>query len=193
MLTGTIVSLLAIVLLGFLLIYRKEMLAKIFKSNMSVAANQFTENLEQTADIIIKRLEEEATQLELLLEEAEIKIGMLSQQVEHANKIIEQMVELENNQKLVKIEQPEIKFVSNREHNNTESLTGCEGEAWPEEPCINAGLPLGKMEGVTKETINNEKYRHIIMMAEQGYTITEIAKVTGMGKGEILLLLQLNK
>jgi hypothetical protein len=30
-------------------------------------------------------------------------------------------------------------------------------------------------------------------MSAQGYNVTDIAKATGLGKGEVLLLLQLNK
>ncbi|MDU2066537.1 MAG: hypothetical protein E6713_17100 [Sporomusaceae bacterium] len=33
----------------------------------------------------------------------------------------------------------------------------------------------------------------VLAMAQQGYTVTEISKVTGLGKGEILLFLELNK
>lgn len=42
-------------------------------------------------------------------------------------------------------------------------------------------------------TVDDDKRRLVLAMAEQGYNITEIAKVTGKGKGEIMLLLQLNK
>ncbi|MBP2635841.1 MAG: hypothetical protein H6Q72_1748 [Firmicutes bacterium] len=201
MLTGIIVSLAAIVLLGFLFLYRKEMLINVFTSNMSTSTNQFTEHLEQTADVIIRRLEEEAVQLELLLEEAEIKIGMLSQQVEHANKIIEQMLDVEKRQKEVEIEKCREEVVN--DHKNDNVLPAIEPENFEEHILIdNEMQPVDEQNDIDlslldmdipEKSINVEKYRHIITMAEQGYTVTEIAKATGMGKGEIMLLLQLNK
>lgn len=146
MFTGAIISILTVLLIVFFLVYKKQMINKIFALNMSAPANDFTQQLEQTADLIIKRLENEAVQLELLLAEAETKIGMLNRQIEHANKIIERLSKLQ---------------VDSR--------------------------------AVDKEPVNIEKHRLIIAMAEQGYGVTEMAKLTGVGKGEIMLLLQLNK
>ena len=184
LLTGVIVALFAIVLLFFLLLYKKEMISKMLMLNISAPANEFTQQLEQTADSIIRRLEEEATQLELLLEEAEVKIGMLSQQVEHANKIIEKMVALEEKPSVV--EQQEIGLVATEISNASAPKAG-------DEVYVETDKPIHADESTVKESINIEKYRHIIVMEDQGYTVTEIAKATGMGRGEIMLLLQLNK
>lgn len=201
MLTGIIVSLTALVLLGLLFLYRKEILINIFTSNMSTSTNQFTEHLEQTADVIIRRLEEEAAQLEILLEEAEIKIGMLSQQVEHANKIIEQMLDLEKRQTEGELKKRTAEAVNDHKSDNV--LSAIEPEIFEENILTDndmqpveeqAGIDLSVVDmDIPVKSINVEKYRHIITMAEQGYTVTEIAKATGMGKGEIMLLLQLNK
>lgn len=146
MLTGVIISILAVLLIIFFLVYKKQMINKMFALNVSSPADDFTQQLEQTADLIINRLENEVVQLELLLEEAETKIGMLNRQIEHANRIIEQLGELQTDSR-----------------------------------------------SVDKEPVNIEKHRLIIAMAEQGYSVTEMAKLTGVGKGEIMLLLQLNK
>jgi len=43
------------------------------------------------------------------------------------------------------------------------------------------------------ELFSHDKKQLIMAMADQGYSVTEIAKATGLGKGEIMLLLQLNK
>ena len=190
LLTGVIVSLVAVLLLVFLLVYKKEMIIKMFMLNISAPANEFTQQLEQSADSIIRRLENEAAELELLLEEAESKIGMLSQQVEHANKIIEQLMELENNQK--RLDQ---KLVSLIETENPPPLPTALSEVE-----ATHSIDVDNMEDIVdlsqinnKELANLEKHRLIIAMADQGYNVTEIAKATGMGKGEIILLLQLNK
>lgn len=168
------------------------MLIRLFTANVSSSANQFTENLEQTANVIIRRLEEEAAQLELLLEEAEMKIGMLSQQVEHANKIIDQMAELGNYQDRKNICSSYNETAFDSEIKKTQ-LASNERQMYAEDKQEPAGTIFRDAEGMVKETAHNEKYRYVISMYEQGYNITEIAKVTGIGKGEIMLLLQLNK
>ncbi|SCM80433.1 conserved hypothetical protein [uncultured Sporomusa sp.] len=185
MLTGVIVSLVAVLLLVFLLVYKKEMIIKMFMLNVSAPANEFSQQLEQTADSIIRRLEDESAQLELLLEEAEAKIGILSQQVEYANKIIEQLMELENR--------------PNSDNYRQESRTESVSHVPEPTPAMELAPPADDIaellddNKLDKEPVNIEKHRLIIAMADQGYTITEIAKATGVGKGEITLLLQLNK
>lgn len=53
-------------------------------------------------------------------------------------------------------------------------------------------LPSGIKEEY-KGTIHGDKRSSIVEMADLGYDINEIAKTTGISKGEIILLLQLNK
>lgn len=163
------------------------MIVKMFMLKMSAPANEFTEQLEQTADAIIRRLEEEAAQFELLLEEAETKIGLLSQQVEYANKMIEQLSALAEKQSIAK--QPDTGLEL-----GSAAVPPVAEEVLPEIVQSVAELSMEAEENkpIIKE-VNVEKYRHIIAMADQNYTVTEIAKATGMGKGEIMLLLQLNK
>lgn len=186
MLTGVIVSLVAVLLLIFLLVYKKEMIIKMFMLNVSAPANEFTQQLEQTADSIIRRLEDESAQLELLLEEAEAKIGILSQQVEYANKIIEQLMEFQNIPDNY-MQESQTKSVSHI----PEPTASQKIDLVP--PIDDIAELLDDSKHHDREPVNMEKHQLIIAMADQGYTITEIAKATGMGKGEIILLLQLNK
>ncbi|HWR43137.1 DUF6115 domain-containing protein [Sporomusa sp.] len=186
MLTGVIVSILAVLLLAFFLLYKKEMIIKMFALNISAPANEFTQQLEQTADLVVKRLEDEAAQLEVLLDEAEAKIGMLSRQVEHATKVIEQLIELENKQ-VAMTERNQVNLPAIEINDRPIALSQFETV----QPLDKAGITDKK--SVTNESLNIEKHRLIIAMAEQGYNVTEIAKATGMGKGEIMLLLQLHK
>ncbi|CQR71515.1 hypothetical protein SOV_18670 [Sporomusa ovata DSM 2662] len=184
------IVLLAIVLFLFLLLYKKDMIVKMFMLKMSAPANEFTAQLEQTADAIIRRLEEEAAQLELLLEEAETKIGLLNQQVEQANKMIEQLSALVEKQSIAKQQDTGLVVA---EIGNASVLPVAE-DVLPEpvQPIAELAIEAEENKHTIKE-VNVEKYRHIIAMADQNYTVTEIAKATGMGKGEIMLLLQLNK
>ncbi|WP_094607581.1 hypothetical protein SPSIL_023340 [Sporomusa silvacetica DSM 10669] len=188
---SVIIVLLAIVLFLFLLIYKKEMIVKMFMLKLSAPANEFTQQLEQTADSIIRRLEEEAAQLELLIEEAETKIGLLSQQVEHANKIIEQLSALEEKRSVA--EQQDLGLVVAEVGNASVPPVVDDVLLEPVQPIAELSIEADENKHTVKEVINVEKYRHIIAMADQNYTVTEIAKATGMGKGEIMLLLQLNK
>jgi len=188
---SVIIVLVAIVLFLFLLIYKKEMIVKMFMLKLSAPANEFTQQLEQTADSIIRRLEEEAAQLELLIEDAETKIGLLSQQVEQANKMIEQLSALEEKRNLA--EQQDLGLVVAEVGNASVPLVADDVLLEPVQPIAELSIEAEENKQAVKEIINIEKYRHIIAMADQNYTMTEIAKATGMGKGEIMLLLQLNK
>ena len=182
MFTGVIVSLAAVLIIIFLFLYKKEMIIKMFTLNISAPASEFTEQLEQTAEAIIRRLEDEAAELEILLEEAETKIGMLSQQVEHANDLIKQLTLLAEHRPAIEQSQPAALPTAAVEIQQAEDDTA--------EPPLST---LRSADDADSERVNPEKYGLIMAMTDQGYNVTEIAKATGMGKGEIMLLLQLNK
>ncbi|SMC65508.1 DUF6115 domain-containing protein [Sporomusa malonica] len=185
MLTNVIIFILAVLLLVFFLIYKKEMIMKMFALNVSTPANEFTQQIERTADSVVKRLEDEAEKIELLLDEAEAKISILSRQVEHANRIVEQLINLEN--KWVVAGQNKVALPDSNINDRATALGQYEIVKPFDKPDI-IDRP------VVKEPVNtNKKHQLIIAMADQGYNVTEIAKATGMGKGEIMLLLQLNK
>ena len=189
MFTGVILSLAAILIIVLLFVFKKEMIIKMFTLNISAPASEFTEQLEQTADSIIRRLEDETAHLELLLEEAETKIGMLSRQVEHANDLINKLTDLEE-RRLV-FEQIEPALPEDKEDTIPVMETQRESEV------INHTTELANESDIIDQDetdrVTPEKHRLIMAMADQGYNVTEIAKATGMGKGEIILLLQLNK
>ncbi|WP_170233221.1 DUF6115 domain-containing protein [Sporomusa termitida] len=162
------------------------MLIKMFTFNISAHANEFSQQLEQTADIAVKRLEDEAMQLELLLEEAEAKMAMLNRQVEEANKTIQQLNGLGRKQVPAAIEQNQIIPAA--------GINGITGTAeQPETVSAFAKTVTADSKPMPPEPVNHERHRIIMAMADQGYNVTEIAKATGSGKGEIMLLLQLHK
>lgn len=186
MLTGVIIFLLSLLLLVFFLLYKKQMLAKMFTLNLSAPADEFVRQLEQTADLAVKRLEDEAMQLELLLDEAEAKIARLTEQVEAANKVLQQLSESDCKQgPATEQEQP----IAPAAGMNSISLA-------PEQPAIAgdfAKTAVIDSRPIHPEPVKHERHRIIMAMADQGYNVTEIAKATGIGKGEIMLLLQLHK
>ncbi len=161
-----IVGLIFIVLLIF---YKRDLFMKMFSGSVTSPTSRFQEQLEQTGDLVIKRLEEKIVQLEYLLEEANQKVTLLDHKIQMANKILD------------------------KEHTEKKYL----------DTTTNVGTV--KQVEVTKKAftdLNIEHYRSmprkdkrslIIEMTDLGYDITEIAKATGISKGEIMLLLQLNK
>lgn len=149
------------------------MLIKMFSIDVTSSANQFQEQLEQTADIVIKRLEEQIIHVEYLLEEANEKIAMLDNKIQMANKI----------SNTINVVIPEVTIEEN--------------EMIPPTQNSNLAVAVTKKTGLSslnyKYIVGSDKRSSVVEMADLGYGITEIAKTTGISKGEIMLLLQLNK
>jgi len=157
------------ILLVFFIFYKRDKLKQMFSIDVTSPAHRFQEQFEQTTDIIIIRLEEQITRLEYLLEEANEKITSLDNKIQIANKILNK----ENN--IIK-----------------ESLTPLiPSETTTTEIVINE-IPTMGIDHYKDMGCNNKR-SSIIEMSDLGYDITEIAKTTGISKGEIMLLLQLNK
>jgi hypothetical protein len=187
MFTGSII---VILLLFFIFygIYKRERLQRLFSLNISTSTNKFQVQLEETAEAVIKRLETHIAHLEYVLAEADTKIVTLDKQIQDANTILNQY------SALITFESPHLPPVYLKPiAENSSSDNGNFVPTLQEEELnfFNQDLP-GK-EVVTKEVFNNDKHRIILDMAKQGNSITEIARATGIGKGEIMLLLQLNK
>lgn len=148
------------------------MLIKMFSLNASIPANQFQQQLEQTTNLIIKRLEDQISHLEYLLQEADEKIAVLDERLQQTNLLVKQV---ESNETLASELIP----------GKTAMIDIIDTKGLPDEPI--------DQENSTYEVVNTDRRRLILTMADQGYNVTEIAKATGVGKGEVMLLLQLNK
>ena len=159
-----------IILVLFLIFYKRGKLKQILSIEVISPANRFQQQLQQTADIVIKRLEEQIIQLEYLLEEANEKITSLDHKIQIANKILNKKTE--NTKKIL------VPLI------NSDTTT-------------NIGVVINEIATISidnyKDMDRNDKRSSIMQMADLGYDITEIAKNTGISKGEIMLLLQLNK
>lgn len=168
---GLIIIIVILIFFIFFIFYKRDMLIKMFSLNVDTNASQFQEQLQQTADAVIKRLENQIAHLELLLEEADEKIAHLDAQLK----------QLELN-KAIAASPPFFERLT---------ATEFEREAIIQEPQhLSKAAPASPLAG---DNLTNDKRKLIIAMADQGYSVTEIAKATGFGKGEIMLLLQLNK
>ncbi|MCX7779299.1 MAG: hypothetical protein N2491_00125 [Negativicutes bacterium] len=164
MLTGVTTFLIIILFFIVFFIYRRDILAKLLTSHAAVPSTELQDQLNKTADVIIKRLEAEIAHLEYLLEEAETKSAQLEKQITAAETLLGR----------IESEQHLLPAAKENDHNSTNPLQA------------ESGKPPSK-------ELQSEKRGVVVAMAEQGYSITEIAKATGMGKGEIMLLLHLHK
>jgi len=181
----SIVIILFIFLL-FFMFYKRDMLIKMLSIDVTSSTDRFQQQLEQTADIIIKRLEEQISHLEYLLEEANEKIINLDEKIQIANKVLkkEQEIPLFEKKNLIildtTIEKQETVISNVITDRNT---------------IVNEIETTSLSSDHDKETyiMHTDKRSAIIEMADLGYDVTEIAKTTGISKGEIILLLQLNK
>jgi len=169
MFSSSMIGVLFLLVICFIF-YKRDMLMQMFPMAMTSPANRLQEQLEQTADIVIMRLEEQITHLEKLLAEANEKIISLDNKIQAANKIL------------------------NKENNN---IKGPLNPLISSESTTKMAVIENEMKATSianyKEMGRNDKRSSIIEMANLGYDVTEIAKNTGISKGEIMLLLQLNK
>lgn len=185
MLTGSIVLALSILFFIFFIIYKRDMLTKMFSLNASQPAGELQEQLERTADTVIKRLETQIAHLELLLDEADAKITQLDQKLQAADNIIRHYERLSPIAK-----QTSVDFRLPPESPSDQTTSGSFTVAAPDRD--NSGCDeQSARDG--KDSLTWDKRKQIIEMSQQGYSVMEIAKTTGMGKGEIMLFLQLNK
>jgi len=175
MLTGLIIVVVIILSLVIFAVYKRDMVTKMFSLRVDDQANLFQEQLEYTADKVVARLEEQITHLELLLEEADHKIALLENKIRVADEAANRAIQLSAGLEKSWESRPQ-----QEQDKDTEERPGQEPEA-------------GDTISPKPEMINYDKKRLILAMAAQGYSVTEIAKAAGLGKGEIMLLLQLNK
>ena len=172
MVTGA-VTVIALIFFIFFVFYKKDMLIKMFSLNAALPANQFQQQLEDTANQVIKRLEDQISHLEFLLQEADEKIAVLDERLQNAEVFLQA-----KNEPVPKLQSAAVE---------TDKLleTGT--------VLVEPKQQLDTIKKSHEKELVNDKHRLILAMAEQGYNVTEIAKATGVGKGEVMLLLQLHK
>ncbi len=178
MFSSITISLIALIFLIIFILYKRNLLSGILPNNSAAMTNQFKEQLEQTADAVLAQLENKIVHLETLLNEADFRIVELEKRI----KAIDDAAMLRNQQKDKLVE----RYTAFKEMNIRQ---GTVSERSIVEP---SSSDRGEVRSKT-EPEDDDKRRLVLAMAEQGYNITEIAKATGKGKGEIMLLLQLNK
>lgn len=184
MTANIMLSLIIVAFFIFVAIYKRQAVAKIFSLDSSHAMTEFRQQLESTADDLIERLEGRIQRLEYVVAEADVRIEQL-----------ERLLGEEKSSIAIADHQPsgEADFVSWQPSN------GELPSAFPRAPSIEVlpetgGAGAGNMQTMPIDKgIRHERRNTILAMAQQGHTIADIAKTTGAGRGEIMLLLQLNR
>lgn len=151
------------------------MVLQVFSLDANSSTHQLQEQLEKAASFAIKRLEDEVARLEYLLEESQEKIDILDKKLQRAEELLQSLQSAEN-------------FKNENTSVKVEEVVSKEGVTSETEDVIKS-VPIED----GSPGIQNDKRKLILAMSDQGYNVTEIAKATGIGKGEIMLLLQLNK
>ncbi|MGI6093279.1 MAG: DUF6115 domain-containing protein [Negativicutes bacterium] len=175
MLSSITVSLIALICIIIFILYKRNLLSRMLPDNSAVMTNQFKEQLEQTADTVLAQLETKIAHLEALLNEADSRIFELEKRL----RAIDANAMLGDKQKDRLVE----RYTALQEMNIEQDVV---------QSSVDISSHDQEYVGKTASE-DDDKRRLVLAMAEQGYNITEIAKVTGKGKGEIMLLLQLNK
>lgn len=177
MLSSIIVSLVALICLILFILYKRNILSQVLPDNTATLTSQLKLQLEQTADTVIEQLEERIGHLESLLYEADAKIIELEKRL----KAVDTSISINPPREKVLD-----KYITSQEINTEQNqqISSIKID-------MNSNIDQDSVEDTI--TVDDDKRRLVLAMAEQGYNITEIAKVTGKGKGEIMLLLQLNK
>ncbi|QJW48389.1 hypothetical protein HA075_23470 [bacterium BFN5] len=186
MITGISIALIAI----FIIIYfisKREAIQRLFANRISSSTRELQHELENTADSVIKKMEDHISQLEYLISEADEKIHSLDKKLKTANQLIRDLHDVDKPTLL--------------EFEKTENLANDYLEKREEKPLSfddyvtldESSNRINDSKTMNRELISEDKKRLVAAMAEQGYNVTEIAKATGMGKGAIMLVLQLHK
>ncbi len=184
MTAGGIISLLVVISGGIFVFYKRKMLMEVFSLNMQSAVTAFQSQLETVATTIIRQMEERITHLEILLSEAEERSRQLEEKLQEAERILEDM----DRKKSTLLAGKPVKQEVIKSEAETEL---------PQQIILHSPFVATEKYKASNEQENsyenNDRRKLILTMAEQGYNVTEIARATGVGKGEIMLLLQLHR
>lgn len=183
MLTAFVIMGLIIVFFVMLFLTKKNDIARFFFKSFEESSFQLQNQFEEITDQILQRLEYKIEQLEAALQEADDKIKKLEAFTGDERKEVSNNASIQEN---IQAGKTQINFVSmgqgisQYQKNNAKNLT-----KKLEAPIIESSSFLSDKTDNKREMVQT--------MINQGYSETEIARATGLGLGEVQLVLQLNK
>lgn len=186
-------SLLLLLIVGlFIAVYKRQMIIKMFSLNVAAMADEFRNEVEYTADKAVKRLEEQMTHLEYLLEEADSKIVLLEEKLRQAE--LRQPNPVTADESEAELSPMHLDMLQSADSN--QFSTGSSPQqfqlASSQDGDWSLTNPLRQFAPQPADTAK-EKREQVINMHRQGFNVLEIAQATSMGKGEVMLLLELHK
>lgn len=144
------------------------------------------EELNKISDYVVTRIEEKNNEMDLKFIEAEKLIDTLRNEMASLNPLQEEVVKdslnLNINHKLTKTD--EIPKVETAKENTDEDLEG-----------LNKDIKEDTSASIIEDNVVsiNSKHDEVIMLAKKGLNETEIARKLNIGKGEIQLILGVNR
>lgn len=220
MLTTMIVIVTFILVFTLFIFTKQDMLKQLFTNRLAKPTNELQDQLELTANTVIENLESHITQLEFLLEQSDSKLELMDQKLQSLDQTIQQAEGVEKalqqaqiSQKnepddfipLYQVQPPKplnepkpLPYGFNQYRQQIEHHSGLPEQETEAETTVSPLILTeetrsgAQSDAVAKQVIQEQR-PVILTMAEQGYTLTEIAKATGLGKGEITLFLELHK
>jgi ElaB/YqjD/DUF883 family membrane-anchored ribosome-binding protein len=187
-------GLLAIVLLlitAFIIVYKRQMLIKMFSINIASMADEFRTQMEVTADQAVKKLDNQMAQLEYMLEEADAKILALETRLQQAEQKCICQTPTEVPQTINDIPFSAVSVADPQPRHELEQHSSSLKGQVVSTACAPQSQPLPQSAG--RQDVAPDRRKQVISMHQQGYNVVEIAKATAMGKGEVMLVLELNK
>ena len=162
-------------------------------SNSEDAARDFKVELEIVTDLAIEKLEEKISQLDDLIEEAQEKSDQLDDKIKLAESLIRELedVKVKNEVSLINQERsikkrlkPLPKSISVQLNDNAITQVGHKKSS------ALSGSEINDIERewLNDELLNNENHRTAFDMIREGYGLSDVIKITGLTKGEIMLL-----
>lgn len=176
MLTEWIGFFIVVLVMVFVIVRRQMLKGKLSQEDFDDSADRLQLRLEDAADHIIERMKDHIDQLELLLGEADEKIALLDSR-------IEQLKILSEKDNVRSVENPDS---ASNEENRRVPKVACIKKF----PLVESDKSIGNgIRGKKKIELKPSKMNQAVLeMLKNGYTIEEISKKMGIGRGAILLI-----
>ena len=169
------------------------------QNNLRLPVAEMQEQIEITASAAVERLDEKIAEIEVLLAELDRRSRLVAQQIELEQQLYgqiqKQQLQLQKlvQQEVADLHQKQIAIQQNMEvyQNLSASFnTNVKADTIPQQPSV-LETPIIHQSNRTGKVLNKRAW--VMELADQGIEIPDIAKQTGMGKGEVSLILKLKK
>ena len=193
--TLTILALLVACLLVWFAVRRSKMVQRV-SGDLSGPVEQMQEQILLTADTAVDRLDSKIAQMEILLAEIDRRSNLLAQQSQQLQ--MRQLQCEQQQQQMMEWLQKRTQPLSSLKTALREIPTEPARPIQEKHTALETPIAVAAVKAPTKTMAQSkplvpDKRTMILDMAEQGWSVTDIAQKMGIGKGEVMLLLKLRK